>query len=128
MDDWDKFNRTSLPEKDDIYIHLNIEHITDTDYAHAKRNCKEFEIRHLGENHDLHFQGDALLSADVFENFRNICRKTYKLDPTNVLLAPRLAWQRALKKAKVKIDLLTDIEMLLMVEKGNRGEIHHSLY
>ena len=64
--------------------------------------------------------------ADVFENFRNMCLEIYELVPANFLSAPGLAWQATLKKTKVKLDLLTDIDMLLMVEKGRRGGIYHS--
>ena len=56
MDDWEKFNETSLPEKEDFYSHLNMEDITDVDYALAKRVCKDFEIKDLGEYHDLYVQ------------------------------------------------------------------------
>ena len=73
-------------------------------------------------------QSDTLLLEDAFENFRHICLKIYKLDPVNFLLAPRLVWQAALKKAKVKLDLLTDINMLITVEKGIRGGISRSIY
>ena len=128
MDDWEKFNETSLPEKEDFYSHLNMEDITDADYAHAKRVCKDFEIKNLGEYHDLYVQSDTLLLADVFENFRNMCLEIYELDPAKFLSAPELAWQAALKKTKVKLDLLIDIDMLLMVEKGIRGGICHSIY
>ena len=53
-DDWEKFNETLLPEKEDFYSHLNMEDITDADYAHAERVCKDFEIKNLGEYHDLY--------------------------------------------------------------------------
>ena len=66
MDDWEKFDETSLPEKEDFYSHLNMEDITDADYAHAKRVCKDSEIKNLGEYHNLHVQSDILLLADVF--------------------------------------------------------------
>ena len=105
-----------------------MEDITDADYAHAKRICKDFQIKDLGQHHDLYVQNDTLLLADVFENFRNICIKIYELDPANFLSALGLAWQAALKKTKVKLDLLTDIKMLLMVEHGIAGEISHSIY
>ena len=68
------------------------------------------------------------MSADIFENFRNMYLKTYELDPAKFLSAPGLVWQAALRKAKVKLDLLTDIDMLLMVQKGIRGGICHSIY
>ena len=61
-------------------------------------------------------QSDTFLLANVFEDFRNMCLKIYKLDPTNFLSAPGLAWQVALNKTKVKLDLLTDINILLLVE------------
>ena len=76
----------------------------------------------------MYVQSDTLLLVDVFENFRNTCLKIYELDPAKFLSAPGLAWQAALKKTKVKLDLLTDIDMLLMVEKGIRGGICHSIY
>ena len=66
--------------------------------------------------------------ADVFGNFRNMCLKIYDLDPARFLAAPGLAWQTILKKTKVKLDLLTDIDMLLMVEKGIREGIYYSIY
>ena len=73
-------------------------------------------------------KSDTLLLADVFENFRNMSLKIYELDPAKFLSAPGLAWQAVLKKTKVKLDLLADINMLLMVEKGIRGGIFHSIY
>ena len=66
MYDWEKFNETSLPEKEDFYSHLDIDDITDADYAHVKRVCKDFKIRNLGDDHDLYAQSDTLLFADVF--------------------------------------------------------------
>ena len=53
MDDWEKFNETSLPEKEDFYSHLNMIDITDADYAPAKRVCKDFEIKNLGVYHEF---------------------------------------------------------------------------
>ena len=70
--------------------------ITDVDYANAKRVCKDFEIKNLGEYRDLHLQSDILMSANVFENFRNICLKIYKLGPAKLLSAPKSVWQAAL--------------------------------
>ena len=96
MDDLETFNATSLSEKEDFNSHLNIEDITDAEYAHAKRVCKDFELKNLGEYHGLYVQNDTLLFADVFENFRNMCLKIYKLDPAKFLLTPRLARQAAL--------------------------------
>ena len=126
MDDCKKFNETSLPEKEDFYSHLNMEDITDADYTHAKRFCKDFEIQNLGEYHELYVQSDTLLLADVFENFRSMCLEIYELNPAHFLFAPGLAWQAALKKRKVKLDFLTDIDILFMIEKSIRAGM--SLY
>ena len=73
----------------------------------------------------MHGQSNTLLLADVFENFQNMCLEMYELDPAKLLSAPGLAWQVAFKKTKLKLDLLTDITMLLMVEKFIReGKCH----
>ena len=78
--------------------------------------------------HDLYVQSDTLLLADIFENFRDKCIEIYELDPAHFLPAPGLAWQACLKKTKVKLELLTDIDMLLMVEKGTRGGICQAIH
>ena len=96
MDDWKKLNEVLLPENEDFYSHLNMEDITDANYLHANRVCKGFEIKNLGEYHDFHAQGDTLFLADVFENFRNMCIRIYKLNPAKFLSALELAWQAAL--------------------------------
>ena len=105
-----------------------MEDITDADCALAKIVSKYFEIKKLGEYHYLCVQSDTLLLADVFENFGNMRLKIYELDPSKSLSAPGFAWQAALKKTKVKLDLLNDIDMLLMVEKDVRGGICQSIY
>ena len=81
------------------------------------------EIKNQGENHDLYVLSDTLLLADVFENFRDKCIEIYELDPAHFLSTPGLAWQACLKKTKVKLELLTDYDMILMIEKGIRGDI-----
>ena len=90
MNNWEEFIEISLPEKKDFYIHLNMEGISDADYVHAKKVCKNFKIRNLCDYHDLYVQIYTLLLVDVFENFRNKCLKLYYLDPA--FSAPRLSW------------------------------------
>ena len=85
-------------------------------------------MQSLGEYHDLHVQSDTLLLGDVFENFRNIFLEINELDPAKFLSAFGLAWQPALKKTKVKLELLTNMDMLVMLEKDIRGGICHSIY
>ena len=86
------------------------------------------EMKNMGEYHDLYAQSDILLLGDVFENFKNMCIKIYELHPAKFHSAPDLARQAALKSTKVKLDFLTDIDVLLKVEKGSRGGICHSIY
>ena len=123
IDSWKRFDETSLPVKEAFYSSLNMEGITGVDYRHAKGVCKEFKLKNQCDYHEFYVKRDALLLADVFENFRNNCIEIYELDPAHFLSAPGLAWQPCLKKTGVKLELLTDIDMLLMVEKGIRGEI-----
>ena len=82
----------------------------------------------MGENHDLYVLGDTLLLADVFGNFRDKCIEIYRFDPEYFLSAPGLAWQAWLKKTELELELLTDTDMLLMVENGIRGEICQAIY
>ena len=117
MDGWEKSNEISLPEKEEFYSNLNMTDITDADYLRAKRVCKGFKIKNLGEYHDLYLKSDTSLLADVFQNFRKMCLKIFELDPVKFLSLPGLAWQTALKKTEVKLEVLTNIGMLLMVEK-----------
>ena len=76
---WEKFDETSIPPKDAFYSELNLENITDEDYAHIQKVWEVFEIKKLGEYHDLYVQGDALLLADVFENFSLFKNKNGKI-------------------------------------------------
>ena len=87
-----------------------------------------FWKKKLGEYHELYVESDTLLLVDLFENFGNTCLEIYELDPAKFLSAPELAWQAALRKTKVKLDLSTDIDMLLMVGKGIRGKICNAIH
>ena len=117
IDSWERFDGNTIPPKEAFYSELNLGNITYKDYEHVKKVWKAFEIKNLGEYHDLYFQCDTFLLADLFENFRNKCIEIYGLDPACFLSVPGFAWQACLKKTKVKLELLTDIDMLLMVEK-----------
>ena len=81
MDYWEKFNKKTLAEKEEFYNNLNLEDITDADYMHAKKVCRDFEIKNLGKYHDLYLKSDLLLLDDVFEKFREMCLEIYELDP-----------------------------------------------
>ena len=121
MDNWGRFAETSLPDKESFYSSLNMENIGDTDYRHGNNVFKKFKLKNLVEYHGLYVQSGTLLLADVSENFRNMCIKVYELDPAHFLSLPGLACQACLKTTNVKLELLTDYDMLLMVEEGIRG-------
>ena len=128
MDSWERFDETSLPYKEAFYSELNLADITDKDYDNARKVWKVLRIKNLREYHDLYVQSDTNLLEDVFENFRDKCIEIYELDPAHFLSAPGLAWQACLKKTKVNLELLTDIDMLLMIEKGIRGGICQAIH
>ena len=127
MDGWDKFNENIIPGKELFYSNLTLENISETDYAHANNVFKKFNINNLGEYHDLYVRSDTLLLADIFENFRQSCLKNYELDPAHFVSLPGLAWKACFKKTNVELELLTDYDMLLMVEEGIRGGICHAI-
>ena len=111
MDNWERFNETSLPNKESFYSNLNMENIDDIDYRHGNNVFKRFKLKNLGEYHDLYVQSNVqsktLLLANVFENFRNMCIEVYELDPAHFLSLPGLAWQACLKKTNIKLELST---------------------
>ena len=128
MDSWERFDETSLPPKKAFYIKLNLEDITDKDYNHAQNIWEVFGINNLGEYHVLYFQCDTLLLADVFEKFRDTCIEIYRLYSFHFLSAPGLAWKACFKKTNVNLEVLTDIDMLLMIEAGIRGGMYQSVH
>ena len=99
------------------------EGITDEDYQHAQTVWKEFNIESMKDYHNLYNLSDVLLLADVFENFRNICMNNYGLDQAWYFSASGLAWDAAFKITTVQLDLISDSEMLFMIESGIRGRI-----
>ena len=123
MDSWEKFNETALPPKKDFYSNLNLGNISDEDYIHAQKVWDVFKIKNLGEYHDFYVKINTLLLADISEKFRNMCLNIYELDPVYFVSALGLAWQASFKKIEVKLELITDYDMILMIEKGIRGGI-----
>ena len=79
IDNWERFNETSLPNKESFYNNLNMENIDDIDYRHGNKRFKRFKLKKLGEYHDLYVQSDTLLLADVFQNFETLVLKWMNL-------------------------------------------------
>ena len=121
MDSFDRFNETQLPNKKDFFSILNNEHITHEQYNHAQNVWKTFNIKTMGDYHDLYLKSDILLLADVFENFRKTCLQYYELDPCHYFSSPGLSWDAMLKMTDIKLELMVDIDMFQFIEKGMRG-------
>ena len=123
MDSFDRFSE-KLPPKEEFYSILNDEHVTDEDYKHAQNVWNTFNLKNMGEYHDLYLKSDILLLADVFENFRKTCLEYYKLDPCH-FTSPGLSWDAMLKMTNIKFELMTDVDMFQFIEKGMRGGISY---
>ena len=127
MTNWDKFKETKLPPREAFYSKLNMAGVREEDYEHARRVWKEFGLKDFGEYHDLYLKTDAILLANVFEEFRKVCLKNYGLNPAHFYTAPGLAWKACLKKTRIRLELLLDPDMILMFERGIRGGITQSV-
>ena len=127
VDNWERFNETSLPSKKDFYSNLNMEDIDDIDYRHGNNVFKGFKLENLGDYHDLYVQSDTLLLADVFENFRYMCIKEYELDPAHFLSLPGLAWQACLKKTNIELELLTNRKKYVIHVNSLKQVLNHGL-
>ena len=125
MDSFDRFNETKLPVQQDFYSILNNEHISDEQYKHAQNVWNTFNLKTMGDYHDLYLKSDILLSADVFENFRKTCLQYYKLDPCHYFTSPGLSWDAMLKMTDIKLELMVDIDMFQFIEKGMWGGISY---
>ena len=125
MNSFEKFENGRLPKKEDFFSVMNNEHITDEEYQHAQNVWNEFGLLSMGEYHDLYLKSDILLLTDVFENFRKACQQYYELDPAHYFTTPGLSWDAMLKMTKTKLELMSDVDMFLFIEKGMRGGISY---
>ena len=123
MDTIEKFNDTKPPSQEVFYSKLSGKGISNKNYNHVWKVWYTFKMKIFLEYHELYNITDVLLLADVFENFRDICLKIYGLDPVYYFTAPGLAWDACLKITDIDLELLSDVNMLLMFEKGIRGGI-----
>lgn len=125
-DYWDgpeKALESRLPPRDAFFSQLKQEAVNEKDYQHAQNVWTAFELESLGQYHDLYLKTDTLILADVFGRFRTSSIKLYRLDPCHYLSTPGLSWDAMLLMTRVKLELLTDREMVDMVEKSVRGGI-----
>jgi len=124
MDSWDKFDTDCKSLTiDDFRNDLTNDTINEDDFKFYNDICEKLNIKTLGEYHDLYLKTDVLLLADVFENFRSMCLEYYGLDPCHYISAPGLSWDALLKMTKIKLDLISDIDMYQFIERGLRGGV-----
>ena len=128
MSSWDKFAESQLPPKKAFYSNLNMSNISDNVYQHVQKVWSAFSIRDLGEYHNLYLKTDVILLVNMFEAVRDTCLEHYKLDPAHFYTSPGLAWEACLKKTGIKLELLTDPDILLMFECGIRGGITQAVH
>ena len=113
MDGWEKCNEKSFTKMEEFYSNLNLENIAD-----SEKISNDFEIKTSGEHNDLYLKSNVLSLLDIFENVRKMYLEIYELDPARFLSATGLGWQAAWKKTKIKLELLTHFDILLMVVNG----------
>ena len=127
MDSWEKFDESTLPPKEAFYSTINLEDISDEDYAYAQKVWDVFEVRNCGKYHDfmfkvIHYCLHMYLKILVISVLKYMDLILY------IVSAPGLAWQACFKKTEVKLELLTDYDMRLMTEKGIRGRICQAMH
>ena len=123
MDSFERFNETSLPPKEAFYSSLKMEKVKDKDYEHAKRVWDKLGMQTTGQYHNVYIMLDTLLLADVFEEHRIMGFEKYGLDPAHYFTPPSFAWDRLLKMTQKELELLTEYDMHLFIERGTRGGI-----
>ena len=123
FDSLEKLEETKLAEKEKFYSKLDDKNVTDEGYDHAQKVWEKFKMKNIKDNHDLYLKTDVLLLADVLESFRKVCKENYELDPAWYYTSPGLARDAMLKMTEVKLELLSDPEIYLMIEKGIRGVV-----
>ena len=120
---YDQFHEPNLPPRKAFYSSLTRDTVTKEDYQHALNVYEKFGSTSLGEFHDLYLKSDVVLLCDVLESFRSLSIEQYGLDPCHFMTSPGLSWAACLKMTNVSLELLTDINKILFVERATRGGI-----
>ena len=123
MTSFESLKISSLPTQNQFFNSLVNTNVSNDDYRHAQDVWNHFKCGTMDDYTSLYLKTDVLLLTDVFENFRNICMKTYDLDPAHYYTAPGLSWDAMLKSTMIELELLTDFDKIAFIKKGIRGGI-----
>ena len=124
MNDFEKF-KEQLPSKEKFYSLLTAKKISDKEYEHVLKVWKKFEMKTLKDYHDLYLKCNVLLSADVFEKFRNNSLNNYGLCPSHYLSTPAVSLDAVLKMTKVELDLISDLDLYILFDKRMEGRVFY---
>ena len=127
MNSFKRFSEDEVPNKSKFFSSLKDSGVIEKEYKKVVNGWKVFKIKSLGEYHDLYLKTDVLLSVDVFENFVETCLNYYRLDPCHYFSSPGLSWDVMLEMTKIKLELISNVNMHLFIEKGNEVEYHISV-
>ena len=125
MDSFKRFSENILPDKNKYFSSLKDCGINEIEYQKAINVWKVFKIKTLWQYHDLYLKTDVLLLCDVFEKFIKTCLEYYCLDPSHYFGSPELCWNAMLKMTGIKLELISNTDMHLFIEKGMRGGISY---
>ena len=123
LDSMNKFTLAKLPPASCFYNTLTEQHISPADYKHALEIWNAFHCKNLGDYHDVYLRSHLLLLADVFENYRQMNLECFNLDPAQYLSGPQISFDACLKMTKIKLELISDLDMYNFFEKGIRGGV-----
>lgn len=127
LDSWCKFEETKFPNRDAFFSKLKNSNIGLEEYSNVQSIWESFNCRNLGDLQDIYLKTDVCLLSAVFEQFRELSMEEFGLDPTHFYSSPGLTWSAAMKYTNVELQLLNDIDMIMMVERGIRGGISSAM-
>ena len=123
VDSIEKLDYKNILTKKDFYDNLNQKSITDQEYSQYFRVWNSIPNVDIKKYMELYLKIDVLALSDVFESFRDAIMESHKLDPIYYFSAPGLSYDAMLLSTKIELELLTDYDMLLMIERGMRGGV-----
>ena len=119
----EKFEQTELPHIEVFHNDLDNEPCKQSEYEHAQNVWKLAGCKNFGDYHDLYLKLDVTILTDVFQSFRQSMKKSYTLDPAHYFTLPGFAWSAMFKMTGVKLELLSDLNMVTAIESSLRGGV-----